>query len=196
MPASELLVMPSCLKTIPIKLNRQSGKRTPAWRLVRSFSPLTQLKVSEISRELFAISLAFLEIAQIPWEAAKPATVVTDNKSVARSFQTKPTSTALWNVFNYNFQLSFKIVLIAGSLDILSAADILVRLELKVTVKIRLKIREDFQTTPIQVTMSSSDVADEEQTFFIRADNENELEKQTFDQTEQSRQNAEQGVAN
>ena len=188
--------MPSCLKTTPIKLYSQSGKRTPAWRLAQKFSPLTQLKVSIISREFFAFSVAFLEIAHIPWEAAKPATVLTDNKSVALFFQTKPTPAALWNVFDYVFQLSFKIAHIAGSLDILSAADILSRLELKVTVKIRLKIREDFQTTPIQVTTSSSDVADEEQTFFIRADNENESEEQTFDQTEQSRQNAEQRVAN
>ena len=37
------------------------------------------------------------------------------------------------------------------------------RLELKVMEKIRLKIREGIQTTPIEVTTSSSDVDDEEQ---------------------------------
>ena len=50
---------------------------------------------------------------------------------------------------------------IAGSVN--TAAEFLSRLELKVTEKIRLKIREDIQTTPIEVTTSSSDVAHEEQ---------------------------------
>ena len=40
-----------------------------------------------------------------------------------------------------------------------SAADFLSRLELKVTEKVRLKMWEDIQTTPIEVTTSSSDVA-------------------------------------
>ena len=40
-----------------------------------------------------------------------------------------------------------------------------------VTKKIRLNIREDIQTTPIVVTTSSSDVADEEQFFFTFAHN-------------------------
>ena len=44
------------------------------------------------------------------------------------------------------------------------------RLELKVTEKIRLKIREDIQTTRIEVTTSSSEVAYEEQLFFPQAD--------------------------
>ena len=34
----------------------------------------------------------------------------------------------------------------------------------------RLKIREDIQATPIDVTTSSSDVADEEHFFFTQAD--------------------------
>ena len=40
--------------------------------------------------------------------------------------------------------------------------------------KIRLKIREDIQTTTIEVTTSSSDVADEEQVFFTQTDNDHE----------------------
>ena len=77
---------------------------------------------------------------------------------------------------------------IAGSVN--TAADFLSRLELKVTEKIRLKIREDIQTTPIEVTTSSSDVADEEQFFFNQADKNDESEKQTLEREEQSRQNA------
>ena len=91
-------------------------------------------------------------------------------------------------------QFNFKIAHLAGSVN--TAADLLSRLELKVTEKIRLKIREDIHTTPIEVTASSSDVADEEQFFFTRADNTNESEEQTLERNEQSRQNAKQWAAN
>ena len=70
------------------------------------------------------------------------------------------------------------------------------RLELKVTEKIRLKIREDIQTTPIEVTTSSSDVADEEQFYFTQADNDDESEEQTLERKEQSEQNAKQWTMN
>ena len=70
------------------------------------------------------------------------------------------------------------------------------RLELKVREKIRLKIREDIQTTPIEVTNSSSDVADEEQFFFTQADKNDESEEQTLEKKEQSKPNAKQWVAN
>ena len=69
-------------------------------------------------------------------------------------------------------------------------------MELKVTEKIRHKIREDIQTTPVEVTTSSSDVADEEIFFFTQADNKDESEKQTLEREERSRQNAKQWVAN
>ena len=91
-------------------------------------------------------------------------------------------------------QFSFKIALVAGSVN--TAADFLSRLELKVTENIRLKIREDIQTTPIEVTTSSSDVADEEQVFFTQTDNDNEPEEQTLEREEQSRKNAKQWAAN
>ena len=91
-------------------------------------------------------------------------------------------------------QFNFKIAHIAGSVN--TAADFLSRLELKVTEKIRLKIREDIQTTPIEVTTSSSDVADEEQIFFTSADDATESEELTLERKEQSRQNAKQWAAN
>ena len=43
---------------------------------------------------------------------------------------------------------------------------------------IRLKIREDVQATPIEVTTSSPDVADDEQFFFTQGDGESETEEQ------------------
>ena len=138
--------------------------------------------------------MAFLEFAHNLWEATKPTIVLTDNKSVTRFFQTKAIPPELWNAFDYVLQFNYKIALIAGSVN--TAADFLSRLELKVTQKIRLKIREDIQTTPIEVMTSSSDVADEEQLFFKQADNANETEEQTLERKEQPRQNAAQWATN
>ena len=91
-------------------------------------------------------------------------------------------------------QVNFKIAHIAGSVN--SSADFLYRLDLKVTQKIRLRIREDIQTIPLEVTTSSSDVADEKQFFFTQAENENESEQQILERNEQFRQKAKQCVAN
>ena len=141
-----------------------------------------------------AIFLACLEFAHIQWEATKPRIVLTDNKSVTRFFQTKAIPPALWNACDYVLQLNFKIAHIAGSIN--TTADFLSRLELKVTEKIRLKIREDIQTTPIEVTISFSDVADEEQFFSTQTDINDESEQQTLERNEQSIQNAKQWVNN
>ena len=91
-------------------------------------------------------------------------------------------------------QFNFKIALIAGSVS--TAADFVSRLELKVTERIRLKIREDIQTTHIEVSTSSSDVADEEQFFFTQADHNDESEEQTLPRKEQSNKTAKQWVTN
>ena len=76
-----------------------------------------------------------------------------------------------------------------------TAADFLCRWQLKVSEEIRLKIREDVQTTPIEVTTSSWDVADEEQFFLTQADGEDETEEQIFYRKEQSRKQAKERVA-
>ena len=144
----------------------------------KTFSP-AQLKMSIYSKEFMAIYMAFLEFAHFLWEATKPTIVLTDNKSVTRFFQTKAIPPTLWNASEYVLQFNFKIAHIAGSVN--TAADFLSRLEHKVTEKIRLKIREDIQTTPIELTTSCSDVADEEQFFFTQADNNDESEEQTLD---------------
>ena len=83
--------------------------------------------------------MAFLEFANILWEATKPTIVLTDNKSVTRFSQTKAIPPALWDACDYLSQFNFKIAHIAGSIN--TAAYFLSRLELKVTEKIRLKIR-------------------------------------------------------
>ena len=159
----------------------------------KKFSP-AQLKISIYSKEFLAIYMAFLEFAHILWEATKPIIVLTNNKSVTRFFQTKAIPPALWNACDYVLQFNFKIAHIAISVN--TAADFLSRLELRVTEKIRLKIREDIHTTPIEVTTSSSDVADEEQFFFTHADDTNKSEEQTLERKERSKQNSKQWAAN
>ena len=91
-------------------------------------------------------------------------------------------------------QFKFKIAHIAGSVN--TAADFLSRLELKVTEKIHLKIREDVQTTPIEVSTSSSDVADEKQFFFTQPVSQDETEEQILQRKEQSQKNAAEWVKN
>ena len=124
----------------------------------------------------------------------KPTIVLTDNKSVTRCFQTKAIPPALWKACDYVLQFNFKTAHNVGLVN--TAAEFHSRLELKATEKIRVKIREDIQTTPIEVTTSSSDVADDEQFFFTQADSKHESEERTLEQKEQSRQNAKQWVAN
>ena len=144
----------------------------------KNFSP-AQLKRFIYSKKFLAIYMAFLEFAHILWQATKPTIVLTDNKSVIRFFQTKTIPPALWKACDYVLQLNFKIAHFAGSVN--TAIDFLSRLEPKVTEKIRLKTREDIHTTPIEVTTSSSDVADEEQIFFTHADDGKESEEQTLE---------------
>ena len=157
------------------------------------FTP-AQLKMSNYSKEFLAIYMAFLEFAHILWEAPKPAIVLTDNKSVTRFFQTKAIPPSLWNACDYVLQFNFKIAHITGSVN--AAADFLSRLELKVTEKIHLKVRKDVQTTPIEVSTSSSDVADEEQFFFTQTDSQDETEKQILQRKEQSQKKGAEWVVN
>ena len=157
------------------------------------FSP-AQLKMSIYSKEFLAIYMAFLEFAHILWETSKPTIVLTDNKSVTRFFQTKAIPPSLWNACDYVLQSYFKIAHIAGSVN--TAADFLSRLKLKVTEKIHLKMREDVQTTHIEVSTSSSDVADEEQFFFTQPKTQNETEEQTLQRKKQSQKKAAELVVN
>ena len=94
--------------------------------------------------------------------------MLTDNKSLTRFFQTKAMPPTLWNACDDVLQFNFRIAHVAGSMN--TAADCLSRLEVKVTEKIKLKIREDIKTIPIEVHTSSSDIADEEQFFFTPQD--------------------------
>ena len=84
---------------------------------------------------------------------------------------------SLWNACHYVLQFNFKTAHIGRSLK--RAADFISSLELKVRVKVHIKTGKHIQTSPIEVTKSSSDVDDEEQFLFNQEDKENESEKQT-----------------
>ena len=139
-----------------------------------------QPKMSFYLNECLAIYIALLDFRHILWETTQSTIVSTDDKSVTQFFQTKVFSPALWKVCDYALKFNFEIVHIAGG-SVNTAPDFLSRLELKVTEKIRLKIWEDVQTTLIEVTTSSSDVADEEHVFFTQTDNGSESQEQALE---------------
>ena len=157
------------------------------------FSP-AQLKMSIYSKEFLAIYMVFLEFAHILWQASKPTVVLTEKKSVTWFFQKKAIPPSLSNACDYVLQFNFELAHIAGSVN--TAADFLSRLELKVTEKIPFKIREDVQTTPIAMSASSSDVADEEQFFLTQTDGQGETEEQLLQRKEQSQKKAAEWVVN
>ena len=137
------------------------------------FSP-SQLKMSNYSKEILATYMAFFEYAHILCEASQPTIVLIDNKSVTRFIQTQAIPPSLCNACDYVLHFNFKIAHNAGSVN--TAAVFFSRLKVKVTEKIHLKIREDVQTTPIDVSTSSSDVVDEGQFFFTQADGQNQTD--------------------
>ena len=89
---------------------------------------------------------------------------------------------------------NFKLAHISGPVN--TADDFFSRLELKLKEKLRLKVRDDIQTTPIDVTTSSSEVANEEQNFTAQTDKDNESEEQTLRRKDQARQDAKPWIAN
>ena len=141
--------------------------------------------MSIYSEEILANYMAFLEFAHILWVVSKTTIVLTDKKLVTCFFQTKCIPPPLWNACDNVLQFNFKTTFIAGSVN--TATNFFFRLELKVTEKFHLKIQEDVQTTPIEVTTSSSDVTDEEQIFFTQADGRDENEEQILQRKEQPR---------
>ena len=116
-----------------------------------------------------------------------PTLVLTDNRSVTRFFQTKTTPTALWNACEYVLQFEFRIMHVAGSQN--TATDFLSRLELTAKEKVQLKLKDDILTSPIEVHLQSSDVADEEQLFLL-PDEEEKSEQEIFARKVQSKQRA------
>ena len=186
--------MPSWLNTTLIKGYSRNGKPTPPWHLTQIFPPPSNSKCLCTQKNFWHFTWHFMSLHTPLWEATKSKIVLTDNKSVTRFLRTKAIPPALCNACDYVLQFNFKRAHDAGSFN--TAAEFFSRLELKVRKNIGVKIREDIQTTPFEVTTSSSDVADEEQSFFTQTDNRDESEEQTVERKERSRQKAKQWVAN
>ena len=71
-----------------------------------------------------------------------------------------PAPPTLWNACDYVLQFNFRIMHVAGSQN--TAAVFLSRLELTPKEKNQLTLRDDIQTSPMEVILQSSDVADED----------------------------------
>ena len=67
-----------------------------------------------------------------------------------------------------------------------TAADFLSRLDMNPKEKVRLLIRDDIQTAPIEVHIQSSNVAEEEQ-FYFHPDDEIETEEQIWERKQRAR---------
>ena len=129
------------------------------------------------------------------WETTKPTIVLTDNKSVTRFFQTIAIPPAFWNACDYVLQLNFRIARIVGSVNT-TVADFFPDWNSELRKRYVSKSRRTYRRkTPIEVTTSSSDVADEGKFFLAKADNGNKSEGHTLQRKEQSRQNAKEWVA-
>ena len=148
----------------------------------KTFTP-SQLKMLMYAKEFLAIYYAFKEFGHICWGTPQPVIIITDNKSVTRSFQTEITPPPLWNACDFVIQYNFIIAHIPGKNN--SAADYLSRMEMDPTEKLVLKIREDVETRPIEVNVQSAGVSEEEQVFFTEEDNE--TEEQIWERKKQSK---------
>ena len=129
-----------------------------------------QVKMSFYSKDFLKIYMSFREFEHTLWKTTKPTSLLSGIKSDTRSSQTKATPPSFWNACDYVLKLILKIPHIAGPLN--TTAYFICRQGFKVTEKRCFKIREDIQTTPIEVTTFPSDVTDEEPSSFTEADNE------------------------
>ena len=132
--------------------------------------------------------MEFLDFAHILWEAIKPTTILTDNKSVTRFFKTKANPPELSGMHvNICCNLTSKSTQCWFSQHCSRKPH---QTGTQNHGEDTRKIREDIQTTPIEMTTSSSDVALEGQFFFTQADKSDKSEEQTLEQKEQPIQKA------
>ena len=115
---------------------------------------------------------------------------MTDNRPVTKLLQTKAIPPTLWNACVYVLQFKFRITQVAGTLT--TAADFLSRLELTPK-KVKLIIREDIKTLPIQIKMQSTNVAEEEQQIFL-PDETIETEEETLNRKQHAKERAQSGA--
>ena len=149
----------------------------------KTFSP-SQLKMSIYAKEFLAIYFAFMEYSHILWGSTKPIIVLTDNKSVTRFFQSEMIPPSVWNACDFVLQFHFKIAHVPGRMN--TAANFLSRLDISPKEKVLLQIREDIQTTPIQVNIQSSDIHEEDQFYFLPED-DSEAEEDIWERKQRAR---------
>ena len=179
---------------ILIRQNSQSGKRTTSWHLTQKKFLSRAYQNVHILKRIFGNLHGISQICTHSVESNK-ANNCSDRQQISQAFfPSKGNSTStldsMWLCAAIYFQKS------THRWSVNPAVDFLSRLGLKFTKKIRLETRQDIQTKHIEVTTSSSDAADEEQFLYTQADKNNDSEEQTLARKEQSKQNAEQWVAN
>ena len=81
----------------------------------KTYTP-SQIKMSNYTKELLPISLAFIEFGHNFWAATKPVTIVIDIKSVTRFFPTKQIPPTLRYVCDFVLQINFAIAHIHGKM--------------------------------------------------------------------------------
>ena len=122
------------------------------------------------------------ENSHILWGSSKPTIVLTDNKSVTKFFQTKMIPPSVWNACDFVLQFHFKIAHVSRKMN----TDFLSRLDINPKDKVLLQIREDIQTTPIQVKIQSSDIHEEDQFYFLPED-DSETEEDIWERKQKAR---------
>ena len=150
----------------------------------KTYSP-SQIKMSIYAKEVLAIHMAFKKFGHIFWGASKPVIIMTDSKSVTRFFQTKMIPPPLWDACDFVLQFNFTIAHIPGKMN--TPEDFLSRLEKDPNKKIILKNREDIPAKPIEVTIESTGIAQEEQVFHDPADQQDTTEKEVWTRKEDAR---------
>ena len=108
---------------------------------------------------------------------------LTDNKSVTRFFQTKIIPPTLWNACDYVIQFHFTTSHIPGKNN--TAAGYLSRLEICPKKKLILRKRKDISTTPIELSIQSAGVTEEDKIFFT--DDDEETEEQIWQRKKNAR---------
>ena len=149
----------------------------------KTYSP-SQINMSIYAKEILAIYMALKKFGHLFWGATKPVIIMTDSKSVTRFFQTKMIPPPLWNACDFVLQFNFTIAHIPGKMN--TAADFLSRLEMDPNEK-KLKIREDIPTTPIEVNIESTGIAQEETVFFDPTNQIETTEKELWKRKEEAR---------
>ena len=113
-----------------------------------------------------AIFYAFEEFGHIFRGTPRPITILTDNKSVTRSFQAKIIPLVLWYANDHGIQFNFVFAHIPVKNN--TAADFLSRMEMDPKKKLVLTIRADVEMRPIEVVVQSAGLSEENNFFLLR----------------------------